>query len=92
MGWSAPVSELLEGTQSTWAVLWSLLYTAGHSALRLSLASPLDSGVELAYVAMDLREARDELERLRFPPTCTVDREGRGASNGASDVSLQTLR
>ena len=41
-----------------------MLYTAGHSTLRLSLVAQFVEGVELAYVAMDLREARDELEWL----------------------------
>jgi hypothetical protein len=62
--WDAPAGTLLERTPSTWAGLWSLLYTAGHSALRLSLTSRFDESVRLAYVAMDLREARDELEWL----------------------------
>lgn len=39
-----------------------MLNTAGHSTLRLSPGARFAHGVELAYVAMDLREARDELE------------------------------
>lgn len=64
VGWIAPAGALLERTPATWSGLWSLLYTAGHSTLRLSLVAKFADGVELAYVAMDLREARDELEWL----------------------------
>lgn len=64
VGWIAPAGALLERTPPTWSGLWSLLYTASHSALRLSLVAQFADGVELAYVAMDLREARDELEWL----------------------------
>ena len=64
MEWGARTASLVDGAQATWPGLWSLLYTAGHSALRLSLVAPFSDGVELAYVAMDLREARDELEWL----------------------------
>ncbi|NUU18291.1 hypothetical protein HP550_13625 [Cellulomonas humilata] len=64
MGWDAPAGALLGRTPATWAGLWSLLYTAGHSALRLSLVGQFAESVQLAFVAMDLREARDELEWL----------------------------
>src|SRR4051794_40209864 len=65
LGWNAPAGALLERTPATWAGLWSLLYTAGHCTLRLSLVGQFSDGIECAYTAMDLREARDELEWLR---------------------------
>lgn len=45
-----------------WSGLRSVLDVAGHAALALSLAVPLGAGVDLAYAAIALGEAREELE------------------------------
>ena len=48
-----------------WAGLWALLDAGGHAALALSLGAPLGAGVDLAFAAIELGEARDELEWTR---------------------------
>ncbi|KQY47980.1 hypothetical protein [Cellulomonas sp. Root137] len=53
---------LIEHAAAGWEGLWSLLYAASHATLKLSLGVPLATGVDLTFAAMDIREARDELE------------------------------
>lgn len=60
--WEAPAMVLIEHADAGWEGLWSLLYAASHATLRLSLGVPLATGVDLTFAAMDIREARDELE------------------------------
>ncbi|KQT01303.1 hypothetical protein ASG23_06960 [Cellulomonas sp. Leaf395] len=55
---------LIEQAAADWEGLWSLLYAASHATLRLSIGVPLAPGVDLTFAAMDIREARDELEWL----------------------------
>lgn len=62
--WEAPASILIEHADVGWEGLWSLLYAASHATLRLSLGVHLGAGVDLTFAAMDIREARDELEWL----------------------------
>jgi len=63
--WQEPASALVERGEPGWAGLWELLDAAGHAALTLSLAVPLGAGVDLAFAAIELGEARDELEWAR---------------------------
>jgi hypothetical protein len=63
--WQGPASALIEQGEAGWAGLWSLLDAGGHAALSLSLAVPLGVGVDLAFAAIELGEARDELEWTR---------------------------
>jgi hypothetical protein len=58
----APADVLIDRVDDGWSGLWSLLFAAGRAALTLSSSVPLSQGVALSYAAMDLREARDELE------------------------------
>lgn len=60
--WEAPARVLIEQAETGWEGLWSLLYAASHATLRLSIGVPLAPGVDLTFAAMDIREARDELE------------------------------
>lgn len=62
--WEAPARVLIEPGPATWDRLWSLVYAAGRAASTLSLSVPFSQGVPLTYAALDLREARDELEWL----------------------------
>ncbi len=59
--WSKGADAVLEHTAVDWDGVWSLLYAAGKGAFRLSLQLPLGPGAELAYAAMDICEARDEV-------------------------------
>ncbi len=59
--WSKGAGAVLEHTAVDWGGVWSLLFAAGKAAFRLSLALPLGVGADLAYAAMDICEARDEV-------------------------------
>ncbi len=63
--WQGPATALIEHGEPGWAGLWSLLDAGGHAAVTLSLAAPLGVGVDLAFAAIELGEARDELEWTR---------------------------
>ena len=63
--WQEPACGLVERGEPGWAGLWALLDAGGHAALTLSLATPLGLGVDLAFAAIELGEARDELEWTR---------------------------
>ena len=60
--WHEPGSDLVERGEAGWAGLWALLDAGGHATLTLSLVAPLGLGVDLAFAAIELGEARDELE------------------------------
>ena len=59
--WSRGAGGVLEHTGLDWDGVWSLLFAAGKAAFRLSLQLPLGVGAALAYAAMDICEARDEV-------------------------------
>jgi hypothetical protein len=59
--WSTGAATVLEHTDADWDGVWSLLFAAGKAAFRLSLQIPLGPGAELAWAAMDVCEARDEI-------------------------------
>lgn len=63
--WRAPAQRLIESRDAGWLSLWALLDLAGHAAIRLSLSAPLGSSVDLTFAALDLGEAREELEWAR---------------------------
>ncbi|MCR6494501.1 hypothetical protein [Cellulomonas sp. P24] len=60
--WTAPAEVLTDQADPGWEGIWTLTYAAGHAAINLGLAVPLGVAVDLAYAAMDFREAQDELE------------------------------
>lgn len=60
--WEDSAATLCSGVASTPAGLWALLDAAAHGAMALSLVTPLGVGVGLAFAAIDLGEARDELD------------------------------
>ena len=59
--WSKGVAAVLEHTAVDWDGVWSLLFAAGKATFRLSLQLPIGVGAELAYAAMDICEARDDV-------------------------------
>jgi len=59
--WFKGAAAVLEHTAVDWDGVWSLLFAAGKAAFRLSLQLPIGVGAELAYAAMDICEARDEV-------------------------------
>lgn len=63
--WEAPALALIDRREAGWSGLWSLLDAAEHGALALTLQAQLGAGVDLAFAAMDLAEAREELEWVR---------------------------
>ncbi|WP_129338623.1 hypothetical protein [Cellulomonas endophytica] len=71
-GWAAPTAIVIDTADRSWAGIWSLLYLVGKATFTLSLAVPLHQAVPLTFAALDLREARDELEWIypELPHTC----------------------
>ncbi|WP_421740657.1 hypothetical protein [Cellulomonas sp.] len=63
--WETSAASLVQSDEPGWAPLWELLDAGSHAALALSLATPLGLRVDLAFAAIELGEARDELEWTR---------------------------
>lgn len=59
--WSTGAAAVIEHTDGDWGGIWSLLFAAAKATFRLSLQLPLDPGAQMAYAAMDLCDARDEI-------------------------------
>ena len=59
--WSTGAAAVIEHTDGDWGGIWSLLFAAAKAAFRLSLQLPPGPGAEVAYTAMDLCDARDEI-------------------------------
>ncbi|WP_372595199.1 hypothetical protein [Actinotalea sp.] len=60
--WQQPADVLVERAPATWHGLWTLLYAAGHATHTLALTVPMIEGLDLTLAAMDLHQAREELE------------------------------
>lgn len=76
---------LVDQAPPDWSGLWSVLDVAGHAALALSLAVPLGAGVDLAYAAIALGEAREELEWTHDTPPAQPRPARLGSLNLADD-------
>ena len=59
--WVEGAAAVAAHAERDWEGLWSLLFAAGKAAYRLSLVAPPDVGAVLAFAAMDVCEARDEV-------------------------------
>lgn len=59
--WDAPAAVMSE-VESGHRGVRALLDATAHASLTLSLSAPLAEGVDLAFAAMDLAEAREELD------------------------------
>jgi hypothetical protein len=70
--WDTAAKVLLECTDESWEGIWALTYAAGRATAALGVVAPMADAVELTYAAMDLREAREELEWIRpdLPARC----------------------
>jgi hypothetical protein len=70
--WDTAAKVLLERAGWGWEGIWALTYAAGRATAALGMVAPMVDAVELTYAAMDLREAREELEWVRpdLPTRC----------------------
>jgi len=70
--WDESAKVLVERADADWEGIWTLTYAAGRATDDLAVVSPMADAVELTYAAMDLCEAREELEWVRpdLPARC----------------------
>jgi len=59
--WAVGAAAVVARTRADWDGVWSLLYAAGKAAFRVSLQVPFAVGAPVAFAAMDLCAARDEV-------------------------------
>lgn len=59
--WSDGATAVCASAAVGWEGIWSLLFAAAKAAYRLSLVASLEVGPGLAFAAMDVCEARDEI-------------------------------
>src|SRR5450830_269470 len=76
--WDESAKVLVERADADWEGIWTLTYAAGRATADLGVVAPMADAVELTYAAMDLCQAREELEWVRpdLPARCpavTVD-------------------
>lgn len=83
--WMEPAQRLIGRKEVDWVGLWGLLDAAGHAALALSLTTSLGASVDLAFAAIDLGEAREELEWVR-PELGDLPPERLGPLHARDDV------
>jgi len=70
--WDESAKVLVERADADWEGIWTLTYAAGRATADLCVVVPMVDAVELTYAAMDLCEARQELEWVRpdLPARC----------------------
>jgi len=70
--WDETAKVLVERADADWEGIWTLTYAAGRATADLGVVAPMADAVELTYAAMDLAEAREELEWVRpdLPARC----------------------
>jgi hypothetical protein len=70
--WDESAKVLVEHADADWEGIWTLTYAAGRATADLGVVAPMADAVELTYAAMDLCEARQELEWVRpdLPARC----------------------
>jgi len=70
--WDETAKVLVEHADADWEGIWTLTYAAEHATADLGVVAPMADAVELTYAAMDLCEAREELEWVRpdLPARC----------------------
>jgi hypothetical protein len=70
--WDETAKVLVEHADADWEGIWTLTYAAGRATADLGGVLPMADAVELTYAAMDLGEAREELEWVRpdLPARC----------------------
>jgi len=70
--WDETAKVLVERADADWEGIWTLTYAAERATADLGVVAPMADAVELTYAAMDLCEARQELEWVRpdLPARC----------------------
>jgi hypothetical protein len=70
--WDETAKVLVEHADADWDGIWTLTYAAGRATADLGVVAPMADAVELTYAAMDLCQAREELEWVRpdLPARC----------------------
>jgi len=70
--WDETAKVLVERADADWEGIWTLTYAAGRATADLGVVAAMADAVELTYAAMDLCEAREELEWVRpdLPARC----------------------
>ena len=70
--WDETAKVLVERADADWEGIWTLTYAAGRATDDLCVVVPMADAVELTYAAMDLCQAREELEWVRpdLPARC----------------------
>ena len=70
--WDETAQVLVEHADADWEGIWTLTYAAGRATADLGVVVPMADAVELTYAAMDLCQAREELEWVRpdLPARC----------------------
>jgi len=70
--WDETAKVLVEHADADWEGIWTLTYAAERATDDLGVVAPMADAVELTYAAMDLAEARQELEWVRpdLPARC----------------------
>lgn len=65
IAWQVPAQGLLEHAPADWDGLWTVLFAAAHATSTLALSLPVVEGLDLTLTAMDLHQAREELDWAR---------------------------
>ncbi len=70
--WDETAKVLVERAGADWEGIWTLTYAAGRATADLGVVAAMADAVELTYAAMDLCQAREELEWVRpdLPARC----------------------
>ena len=70
--WDETAKVLVERADADWEGIWTLTYAAERATADLGVVLPMADAVELTYAAMDLCQAREELEWVRpdLPARC----------------------
>jgi len=70
--WDETAKVLVERADADWEGIWTLTYAAERATADIGVVVPMADAVELTYAAMDLCEAREELEWVRpdLPARC----------------------
>lgn len=65
IAWQGPAQGLLERAPADWDGLWTVLFAAAHATSTLALSLPVVEGLDLTLTAMDLHQAREEVDWAR---------------------------
>ena len=70
--WDETAKVLVEHADADWEGIWTLTYAAEGATADLGVVAPMADAVELTYAAVNLCQAREELEWVRpdLPARC----------------------